>query len=83
MSPLSKLNAIEICEAQWGNPDVNVQYGLYRACCKQFITNSDGFTASISKLVDLLQIAPNVHYGTFFYFQGENCGSKHIDVYVD
>ncbi len=70
MSPLSKLNAIEIREAQLGeNPKANVQYGLYCACCNQFITNSDGFTASISKLVDLLQIAPDVHYGTYCIFR--------------
>ena len=70
MSPLSKLNAIEIREGQLGeNPKANVRYGLYCACCKQFITNSDGFTASISKLVDLLQIAPDVHYGTYCIFR--------------
>ncbi len=43
MSPLSKLNAIEIREAGWGNSEAIVHYGLYCACCKQFITNSDGF----------------------------------------
>ncbi len=65
MSPLSKLNAIEMCEAGWGNSEATVHYGLYCACCKQFIANSDGFTSSISKLVDLLQIAVDVHFGAF------------------
>ncbi len=74
MSPPSKLNAIEIHEAEWGNSEATVHYGLYCAYCKQFITNSDGFTASVSKLVDLLQIADNLHYGTFCNFREK---SKH------
>ncbi len=66
MQPLYMLNAIEIHEAGRGNSEATVHYGLNCACCKQFITNSDRFTASISKLVDLLQIAVGVHYGTFY-----------------
>ncbi len=68
MLPLSKLNAIEIREAGRGNSQASVHYGLFCACCKQFITNSHGFTAFIFKLVDLLQIAVDVHYRTFCNF---------------
>ncbi len=72
MSPLSKLNVIEIHEAGRGNSEATVDYGLYCACCKQFITNSDGFTYSIYKLVDLLQIAVDVHFGMFCTFRDKS-----------
>ncbi len=67
--PLSKLNAIEIREAGRGNSEASVHYGLYCACCKQFITNSNGYSASISQLVDLLHIADDVYYATCCYFR--------------
>ncbi len=75
ISPLSKLNAIEIREAGCGNSEAALHYGLYCAFCKQFITNSDGFIASISKLVDLLQNFVDVLWD-ILYCHGENCGPK-------
>ncbi len=65
MSPLSKFNEIELCEAGRGNSEAILHYGLYCSCCKQWIINSDGFSSSISKLVDLLQIGNDVQHGTF------------------
>ncbi len=57
MLPLSKLNAIEIHEAGRRNSEA-----LWTVLC----TNSDGFSASISKLVNFLQIAVDVHSRTFW-----------------
>ncbi len=45
MSPLSKLNVIEILEAGRGNSEATVHYGLFCSCCNKFIINSDRFTA--------------------------------------
>ncbi len=91
MSPLSKLNAIEISEAGWGNSEATVHYGLYCACCKQFITNSLWTILCLlqkvhnqfwwihnfnKKLVDLQQIAPDFHYGTFCTFSMRKLWTK-------
>ena len=59
------LNSIKICEVAVENADTPIQYGLYCSSCNQLVTNSKGFTASISKLLDSLQVAVNVHYGTY------------------
>ncbi len=55
MSVLSKLNVIEICAAEKGYSKEFVNYRLY-----VLVTNN---SSPILKLVDLLQIAVDVHHG--------------------
>ena len=72
MSVLSKLNAIEIREVGVESSKSTFSYGLYCSCCKNFITNLDGFSDSITKLLGLLQIAVDVHYGTYCKIKPKN-----------
>ncbi len=65
MSVLSKLNSIEIRGVGKENAAATSDYGLYCSCCNQFLTNSEGFSDSISNLLELMQIAVDVHYGTY------------------
>ncbi len=64
MSVLSKLNLIEICQVSVKESKQIDLYGLYCSCCKQFITNAAGFSFSVSKLLDTMQIAAVGHYRT-------------------
>ncbi len=61
MSVLSKLNSIEI-------RSVSVNDNLYGLCCScynELITTTEGFSPSISKLINLMQIVIDLHYGTY------------------
>ena len=72
MSVLSKLNSIEIQEVGVEDAKSTFSYGLYCSCCKKFITDFDGFSDSITKLLSLLQIAVDVHYGTYCKIKTKN-----------
>ncbi len=54
MSVLSKLNSIEVCEVAIKNGNATFNY----------FTNSEGFSASISMLLGIMQIADDVPYDT-------------------
>ena len=61
MSVLSKLNAVEI---RLVSVNENM-YGLFCSCCNAYITTQQGFSPSISKLINLMRIAVDVHYCTY------------------
>ena len=72
MSVLSKLNSIEICEVRVEDAKSTFSYGLYCLCCKAFINDFEGFSDSITKLLGLLQIAVDMHYGTYCKIKQKN-----------
>ncbi len=76
MSVLSKLNAIEIREVGVEDAKSTFSYGLYCSCCKKFITDHEGFSDSITKLLGWLQIAVDVHYGTYCKIKPKNKDAK-------
>ncbi len=47
-------------------------YGMYCSCYKTFITDFEGFSHSITKLLGLMQIAVDVHYGTYCKVKPKN-----------
>ncbi len=73
---MSKLNSIEIREIGVEDAKSSFHYGLYCSCCKMFITNFEGFSDSITKLLGLLQTAVDVHYGTYCKITEKNVDTK-------
>ncbi len=76
MSVLSKMNSIEILEVGVEDAKSTFSYGLYCSCCKKFITDHEGFSDSITKLLGLLQIAVDVHYGIYCKIKQRNKDTK-------
>ncbi len=63
MSVVSNLKSIKIREVGAEGAKSTFSYGLYCSCCTKFITNYEGFSDYIVKLLGLLQIAVNLQFG--------------------
>ena len=75
MSVLSKLNSIEICSVSTSQ----TLYCLTCSSCKKIITNKEGFSLSISKLYNLMQIAVDIHFGTYCMIRKKGSDSDNND----